>query len=473
MKGNRRWRWRPRSVRGYLLTGIIAPIALFIVIDTFALYRSALGSANTAYDRMLVTTAYSIGDQVRDEERQLRVNVSFATLEVYEAGYSTRMIYKVSDRQGNYIAGDRDLATYRAAPGAWPAAPALLQIYQGRYGSAPVRVAVIAQPFKPGNVGAGGGAVIQVAEPLEFRQSVVRDILWGTVLRQALLLAIISVTTTLAVTWALRPLAALRKQLDEKRDDDLSPLATPAAPRELQPVVAALNQLMARLCRLLDLQQHFVANASHQLRTPLAVLKTQLQSGLRGDAPPETILREMADTVGRATNVANQLLSLAKVEQVRNRGGQVPCALDVIVQEVAIDLSPLISDKDLDFELDALPVWVDGHDWMLSEMISNLLHNAIRHTPCQSRLGIRVGAHGDDVVLCVWDSGPGLAEQDEARVFEAFSTCHPSRGGGLGLTICAEIAASMGAELRLKNRPGTDGAVDGLDARVRFTKSPA
>ncbi len=465
---NWHWRWRPRSVRGYLLIGIIGPIALFILIDTYALYRSALGTANTAYDRMLVTTAYSIGDQLREDNHNIRAAVSFATLEVYEAGYSTRMIYKISDRQGNYIAGDSDLPSYRAGAIRWPADPALLKIYQERYGTAPVRVAVIYQPIK--SDGAGGGAVIQIAEPLEFRESVVRDILWGTILRQALLLAIITATTTVAVTWALRPLAALRGQLDARRDDDLSPLLAPTAPRELRPVVAALNDLMNRLARLLDLQQHFVANASHQLRTPLAVLKTQLQSGLRGDAPPETILREMADTVGRATNVANQLLSLAKVEQVRNRGGQVPCALDVIVQEVAIDLSPLISDKDLDFELDALPVWVDGHDWMLSEMISNLLHNAIRHTPCKARLGIQIAERGDEILLCIWDTGPGLPEQAEAHVFEPFSTCHTSRGGGLGLTICAEIAASMGAVLTLKNRVDGD-AVLGLDARVRFARS--
>jgi two-component system, OmpR family, sensor histidine kinase TctE len=461
--------WRPRSVRSYLLAWIITPIAIFIVIDTIALYQSALESANTAYDRMLVTTAYSIGDEVRMDKHQLQVSVSFAALEVYESGYSTRMLYKISDLQGNYVSGDRDLPSYREKLTTWPTSPTLLKIYEGRYGNAPVRIAVIFQPVRSET--ARGGALIQIAEPIEFRKSVALNILWGVLRRQALLLAVVALATMVVVTRALRPLEALRQQLDERREEDLSPLSTPFAPQELQPVVFALNQLMLRLHRLLDLQQRFVANASHQLRTPLAVLKTQLQSGLRGDAPAEAIIKEMAATVDRATNVANQLLSLAKVEQLRGKGVQEPCDLAAIVQEVAIDLSPLISEKNLDFELDADKLQVRGHSWMVSEMISNLLHNAIRHTPPESRLGIRIKDTDDGILLCVWDSGSGLPNEFEARVFEPFASSHTSKGGGLGLTICAEIADSMGAELTLKNRI-RDEKPAGLNAQVRFKKPP-
>ncbi|CAN7476781.1 sensor histidine kinase [Pseudoduganella sp. LjRoot289] len=458
---------QPRSLRRYLLAGIIAPIALFIAVDAVNLYRSALDSANTAYDRMLVTTAYSIGDQTVIANGRLLSEVSFATLEVYEAGYSTRMLYRISDRQGRYIAGDRDLPAFRPAQRSWPAVPALLKVYEGRYGNAEVRIAAVAQPSK-GHL-PEDDVVIQIAEPLAFRQGVVRDILWGTVLRQTLLMLIVAAVTLVVVARALRPLDSLRAQLNARQEDDLSPLSTPLAARELQPVVAALNELMSRLHRTVDLQQRFVANASHQLRTPLAVLKMQLQSGVRGDVAPELALREMGGTVERATNVANQLLSLARIEQMRGKGTSERCDLAVIAQEVAIDLSPLISDKNLDFELEAGTAWVDGRDWMASEMVSNLLHNAIRHTPPESRLGIRVAQLADGVELCVWDSGPGIANQHELRVFEAFSGCHSSQGGGLGLTICAEIADSMGAGLILCNR-GAPGQVQGLDARVRFQR---
>ena len=178
-------------------------------------------------------------------------------------------------------------------------------------------------------------------------------------------------------------------------------------------------------------------------------------------------LSEMRATVERATKLANQLLSLARVEQLRGKPTRERCNLADVARDVAIDLSPLISDKNLDFELDAGNVWVEGRHWMAAEMVSNLLHNAIRHTPAESRLGIRVAPRDDGALLCVWDSGPGIPDQQEMRVFEPFAAAHSSKGGGLGLAICAEIADSMHAELTLCNC-GMAGAVTGLEARVLF-----
>ena len=456
---------RDHSLRRYLLAGILAPIALFIVLNAFRLYERALDSANTAYDRMLVTTAYSIGNDIAMEDGHLRNEVPFAALEVYESGFSTRMIYKISDRNGRYIAGDAALPTFRNGSARWPKEPTLLKVYESVYGSAPVRVAALAQPSKLQR--REDDLIIQIAEPLTYRREVVSGILWGTVLGQTLLLAVVAAVTMAVVTLALRPLDSLRAQLDARHEDDLSALHCPSAPRELRPVVAALNQLMGRLHRTVDLQQHFVANASHQLRTPLAVLQTQLQSGLSGDIEPELALREMRSTVERATKLANQLLSLARIEQLRGKPTRERCNLADVARDVAIDLSPLISDKNLDFELDAGNVWVEGRHWMAVEMVSNLLHNAIRHTPAESRLGIRVVPFDDGALLCVWDSGPGIPDQQEMRVFEPFAAAHSSKGGGLGLAICAEIADSMQAELTLCNC-GTAGAVTGLEARVHF-----
>jgi len=458
------------SLRSYLLAGILAPIALFIALNAIQLYVRALDSANTAYDRMLVTTAYSIGTQIAMEDGHLRTQVPFATLEVYEAGFSTRMIYKISDRNGRYIAGDPDLPTYRYTGARWPREPTLLKVYESVYGSAAVRVAALAQPSKLQRP--EDDLIIQIAEPLTYRREVVSDILWSMVLGQTLLLAIVAALTMSVVTLALRPLESLRTQLDARQEDDLTELHCPSAPRELRPVVAALNHLMGRLHRTVDLQQHFVANASHQLRTPLAVLQTQLQSGLSGDIEPEMALREMRATVERATKLANQLLSLARIEQMRGKPTRERCDLADVAREVAIDLSPLISDKNLDFELDAASAWVEGRHWMAAEMVSNLLHNAIRHTPAESRLGIRVAPTAGGSVLCVWDSGPGIAGQQEMRAFEPFAAAHSSKGGGLGLAICAEIADSMHAELTLSNR-GAAGLVTGLDARVHFVSRQA
>ncbi len=461
--------WRPLSVKTYLLAWIIVPITGFIVIDSFTLYRNTLDSANTAYDRMLVTTAYSIGDSLRIDNRRLKIPVSYAALEVHEAEYSTRMIYRINDLDRNFLAGDRDLLPYTEKVKNWPNSPALLGIYEGQYGNAKVRIATVFQPLS--SAGAHDGAIIQIAEPMENRTSVVRKVLYGTLFRQTMLLMTVLIVTIIVVNRALRPLSSLKSLLDMRKDEDLSPLEASSAPKELQPVISALNQLMARLQRLLGLQKRFVSDASHQLRTPLAVLKAQVQSGLCGDAPAEQVIREIAVTVDRATKLANQLLSLAKVEQMRGKGTKELCELSTLAQDVAIDLSPLISEKNIDFALDACPAWTLGHPWMIGELISNLLNNAIRHTPQDGSLGINIHQEGKSVLLHVWDTGEGLPTDIETKLFEPFSAVHHSKGGGLGLTICSEIADSMGAALMLKNRI-EQGAVVGLDAIVEFESAP-
>jgi two-component system sensor histidine kinase TctE len=462
---------RLRSVKSRLLAWIIVPITAFIVIDTFVLYRSALDAANTAYDRMLVTTAYSIGDALRVDERGLRLPVSYAALEVYEPEYSTRLIYAIRTPDGRFISGDSDLGRYLpAAATPLPARPTLQHIYESNYGSARVRVAAVFQPFAaPAQY---PGVIIQIAELMENRTDVALGLLRGTLLRQAILLAVVVLATLIAVSGALRPLLTLKQQLDARGDTDLAPLADYSTTPELGQVVVALNTLMGRVGKLLGLQQRFMSDASHQLRTPLAVLKAQVQSGLRGDAPALTVLSEVALTADRAVNVADKMLALAKVEQLRERGRQELCDIALIAEDVAIELSPLISEKNIDFSMEAVARSVRGHPWMVPELVSNLVHNAIRHTPHDGRMGIRIGEEGSALVLTVWDTGDGLSGDIQDRLFEPFAATHDSKGCGLGLTICAEIANSMGATLSLTNRV-EGGVVTGLDARLAMPISGA
>ncbi|HZX25582.1 MAG TPA: sensor histidine kinase, partial [Telluria sp.] len=389
--------------------------------------------------------------------------VSLAALEVHEHGYLTRMLYAIRRPDGQLVAGDRALAPYPLAVRPAYTAPALLGVYESSYGNAAVRVAVV---FEPAEEGAGGdGMLIQIAEPMEYRTSVALDLLWGTLLRQGTLLVVLVLATLFAVKRALRPLDRLKAQLDARVEDDLAPLVDPSETSELAPMVGALNGLMERLQRVLGMQQRFVSDASHQLRTPLAVLKAQIQSGMRGDAPPATVLAEIAATADRAVNLANKMLSLTKVEQLRGKAPLHVCDLASIAQDVAIDLSPLISEKNIDFDMEAIAASVAGHPWMISELLSNLMHNAIRHTPPGGRMGVRIEACEGQLMLTVWDSGGGLAPDIEARLFEPFAATHDTRGCGLGLHICRQIAASMNARLSLKNRV-RDGVVRGLDASL-------
>jgi two-component system sensor histidine kinase TctE len=224
---------------------------------------------------------------------------------------------------------------------------------------------------------------------------------------------------------------------------------------------------MGRLQHLLDNQKRFVRDAAHQLRTPLAVLKVQVQSALRGDMEARDALVDINQTVDRATVLANQMLALAKVEQLRQQADLQAIDLAQVVRTVALDLSPLIAEKDIDFEIETVPARVTSHEWMLGELTRNLLHNAIKHTPPGGTLAVRIVRDNSFVAMTISDSGPGIPDELVARLFQPFSAGNVRHGSGLGLAICREITEAMHGGISLENRV-VHGRVTGLDATVRL-----
>ncbi len=456
------------SLRRYLLLGILVPVGLFMLVNTITLYRQALAAVNTAYDRTLLASAKSIGELIEvegvDEQARFRTNVPYAALEAFEADNRSRMVYRISTVQGELIDGTPDLPQWRGRlPDQGPYA-ALVDFYDDTVRGDAVRVAVLLQPVASHQ---GLGMVtIQVAETLELRQTLARQILIDTLLRQSLLAIVIALVVVLVVQRATRPVRALSAGLRQRAEDDLTAIAAPDLPRELRPLVDATNQVMARLHNLLDNQKRFVRDASHQLRTPLAVLKVQVQSALRADVPATQALHEINDTVARATALANQMLALAKVEQLRQQSDTQVLDLAVIARTIALDLAPLIADKNLDFGIETTPAPIRAHEWMLRELVRNLLHNAIKHAPNASVLGVRLLTDGHFAALTISDSGPGIPAQLRARLFQPFAAGR-SDGSGLGLMICREISLALGGQITLDNRE-PDGRIDGLDATVRL-----
>ena len=457
------------SLRRYLLLGILVPVGLFVVINAVSLYRQTLDAVNIAYDRTLLASAKSIGELLDvkgfDEDAQLRVTVPYAALEAFEADNQSRMYYRVSTQKGELVSGFGNLPFWRGRLPERNTYAALVDFYDDRFQGEPVRVAVLLQP-----VAAQDGramAVIQVAETLELRRTLTRKILIDTLWRQAVLVAVIALVAVIVVQRATRPVRRLSSELQARPEGDLTPIAAAEAPRELLPLVDATNQVMTRLAHLLDNQKRFVRDTSHQLRTPLAVLKTQVQSALRGDVEPRQALLEINDTVERATVLANQMLSLAKVEQLRQQPGESVNDLAEVVRSIALELSPLIADTDIDFEIATASAPVRSHDWMLRELTRNLLHNAIRHTPAGGPLSVRVDADESSAVLVIADSGPGIAAELRARLFQPFSPGNPRTGSGLGLAICHEVVSALGGAICLENRV-THGYIAGLDTTVRL-----
>ena len=267
-----------------------------------------------------------------------------------------------------------------------------------------------------------------------------------------------------AVPW--RHWARVLQRHDGEAD---TPLAT-AGPRELQASLHTLNAWIERRRQSSGRQQRLLGDASHQLRTPLAVLRTVLQ----GTPAPElgTGRDELLRTVDRATEVVNEMLARLKLDQRRAApASAAELRLDGAAREAALEFAPLIGAQRLNFELQAEPLSVRADAWMLGELVRNLLANAIRHSPREGALGIVVRRTHEGSELIVWDAGPGLRDGPRERLFEPFAAASAS-GMGLGLSICRELAQAMGAHVELYNR--TDGhQVVGVDAVVRWPATAA
>ncbi len=463
-----------RSLRRQLLLGILLPVVLLLAGSGAMLYRQALSAANTAYDRSLLASAKVIGEQLDvsgyDREARLRATVPYSALEAFEADNRSQLFYRVSSLQGELVSGYGELPFWRGRLPERPPYAALVDFYDDRFADEDVRVAVLLQPVASSTGRAM--AVIQVAETLELRHTLARQILLDTLWSQLLVVAVIAGVVVLVVQAATRPVRRLSSQLQARAEGDLTPIEARDAPRELQPLVEATNGVMQRLAHLLDNQKRFVRDTSHQLRTPLAVLRTQVQSALRGDVEPRHALAEINDTVDRATVLANQMLSLAKVEQLRQQPDTAVQDLGEAVRGMALELSPLIAEKDLDFEIHTQPAPVRAHEWMLRELSRNLLHNAIRHSTPGGRLAVQVVADGRFCALTIADDGPGITAELQARLFQPFSSGDIRSGSGLGLAICQEIAQALGGSISLDNRQD-HGRIRGLDAVVRLPLASA
>ncbi len=269
----------------------------------------------------------------------------------------------------------------------------------------------------------------------------------------------------LAGRW-VRPVQQLARTVAGRKPHETAPL-TQASVLELEPVVRALNVQWQQQQDALDQQQRFLAEASHQLRTPLAVLKIQLQGALSGELSTVDVLPKMLRTVDRAAHLANQLLSKAKAEQKLQHAQWHAVDLKQVASDVLVEFAPLIARKRLDVSLDAVPVQLHTDSWLVGELLRNLLTNAIRQSALGGSLGVVIRYLPEDIELLVWDNAGGMDEAVRERLFQPFESASGGTGVGLGLSICKQIAVAMQASLDLYNRIQND-AVVGVDAVVRW-----
>ena len=477
----------PGSLRGQLLRWLLGPLLALVALNTVFVYRNALDAADVAYDRSLLASTRALAERVSIVGGKVVADVPYVALDSFETDTMGRIYYKVSGIRGETVSGYGDLPPVPANVPRSETYPALVRFYHANYNGQPVRIAALLQPVYDDSM--RGIALIQVGETLEARRLLSNQILFDTLTWQALLLLALALLVWFAVRLVLQPLMRLKSAVEAGSINDSTDVDPALVHKEVRPLVAAMNHSRARLQHLIASQRRFIADASHQLRTPLTVLKTQAELALRecdraGSDPEQTraalrqIVQSMAVTTDSTVNLANRLLTLARIEHGGDAEGAAtlaaPVSLRDIARQVGLELAMAAVAKQIDMSLDANgPGMVEGQALLLHEMIANLADNALRYTPLGGSLALTVHEDDSGVVLEVSDSGPGIAAAERERVFAPFyraaATLERNPGGaGLGLAIVQDIATVHGATITLGDTPG-----GGLLVAVRFATGTA
>ena len=303
------------------------------------------------------------------------------------------------------------------------------------------------------------GLTIQVANTTANRQAMFARIVPWLILPMGLLIALLAGGIWLAVGRSLKPLLALREEIGHREPARLQPVTTQGLPEELQPLVQALNALLARLGEALRLQRRFVADAAHELRTPLTAvrLQAQLAQQARTPAEREAALTQLLAGVDRAAHLVQQLLDMARLAPEAGSRAPAPVALDDLARTVVIAFSSQADAAEIDLGLGAsVPVRVLGQPDALRVLLDNLVDNALRYTPAGGRVDVEVGEAAGWARLTVADNGPGIPPAERERVFDRFYRLSGTDvpGSGLGLAIVREIVQQHGGRVRLLDSAG-------------------
>ncbi len=429
---------RPGSLHHLLARWLLGPLAALIVISAVPTYFIAINAANDAYDSSLLDPALAIASHITVTDDEFSIDLPVVALDALRVDSVDRVYFQVLGPANQRIAGNASIPPPpEPRVGTGTAAPSY---YNAGIGGVPVRVAALSAPHEQGRV------LVQVAETLIKREQLVKEMLLSALVPE-LGIAIAAI----ALFWygirrGLEPLERLRREIAMRSPVDLRPVVESDKPHEIRPLVVALNQLLARLNAAIDSQRRFIANAAHQLRTPLAGLKTHAELARRESDQTETraLLDMIAAETERTSRLVNQLLALARAEpDVGQSYAQDPVNLHDVASRAVQAWVPkaLAKNIDLGFELD--DAWIVGNAPLLSELLANLLDNALAYTQPGGTVTVRTRAADGCAYLEVEDNGPGIPEQERTRVFERFYRA-PGTGGdgsGLGLAVVAEIAA--------------------------------
>lgn len=448
------------SLRQRLLLWLLPPIVLLTGIWIWAAYAIVIHFASLAYDRALEDTVETLAAQVSVGSGNFQIDLPPAARRMVAFDRVDRIYYSIADGRGTLHAGNKLVPPSQGSA----SIPNRTIFYDSRIDGRAVRVAERALTADSARL------TIRVAETLEKRRILAGEVLFYMIGPQFLFLSGIVLFLWAGVGRGVAPLTGIRDAISRRTHDDLSPLDDKGLPAEVHQQVQAINDLMARLDTVLDSQRRFIADAAHQLRTPVTTLRTQVELALRAPDPAE-MLAKLDNASRRLVRLTNQLLDLSRAEA----GRSTPVAmepLDVadIVRETVAWFVPEALEREIDITVElaeAMPPFV-GNRHMLEQMLANLVDNAIRYNGKGGHVCVVGGMDAGSFTLTVRDDGPGIPEEQRQQVLERFYRPSSSRSGGsgLGLAIAREIALLHGGGLTLNAPQGGTG----LEIRVELPR---
>nr|WP_229518618.1 sensor histidine kinase [Massilia sp. PAMC28688] len=470
------------SLFGEILDWMLAPLLLLWPMSIAITYLVAKSIANQPFDHALEDSVTVLAQQVKEVDGRVISRLPGSARDILRADDVDSVYFQITGPQAEHVDGDRDMPQ--------PLSPdryrtGRVHFRNDSMNGTPVRIAFSYVNLRPKSAPGDEppAALVQVAETLDKRAQLANEIIKGVILPQFIILPIVLALVWFALARGLSPLAQLQERIRARRPDDLSPIDARQVPEEISPLVGSLNDMLGRLSQTIEMQKRFIADAAHQMKTPLAGMRMQSELALRQKHPDEIhrSLEQLATSSESATRLVNQLLALARAEHHPHAGTALAAldlnavARDTVREWVQASMAARI---DMGFEGAAAPVPIEGNAVMLRELLSNLIDNALRYTPARGSVTVRVRQDEEYAVLEVEDTGPGIAPGERGHVFERFYRVLGStaQGSGLGLAIVREIAQQHDAEVDIFHNPHSSSARwPGSQFRITFPhhKEPA
>lgn len=457
------------SLRKKLLRVLVPPLLILILLVSSILFRFAIVEQRDAFDNALYDSAYSIYQLLEKSEGSIEdLSIPKSEKQFILNDQSDVIFYNVVDTNGNVLNGETD-------PGLMPILNPHSSTPNFRNGTVQhLKVRIVSTLVIIQKNDKKLPVYIQVAETLNKREALASHVLIDIIVPQLLLLLCTFGIIWFGVERGLQPLFDLQAAVSKRSYLDLSEIDMPDVPTEVMILVNSVNTLMKQLEGVLNAQNRFIADAAHQLRTPLAGAQAQLELALEESDPEQhkILLERVNASIERLSHTISQLLSLARNQQDASHSMALSqLNLNQIAQEVTTDMVPSAIKKDIDlgFEASELSAMILGDSKRLKEMLYNLIDNALLYTPRGGKVTVNVKREAGEIVLSVDDNGPGIPKEEREKVFERFHRIMGTgqEGSGLGLAIVMEIAQLHQANVEISDEP----MKKGLNIQVSFTEA--